>query len=378
MAQERDLSLDYLKGIGCAMMLLAHSAVQQSAGLVILALFFFGHLAPVLFFAVTGVTAQFQARRHSLSHALAYFGALFLFGLSYSGMFSASPLSDFKFEILQIIALGALAVVLLARALPQAAALLWLAVGLGLFALKLLLDLLAPEIDGAGLLMPAAHHVPWHLLKTGESLVLTGFPLLPWLAFFFIGCAAYRLSSRTLFGLTLAALLGLGIVAGLGLEVDLRNKWDMSATYFLQALVLLFAAFLFARRYLSRPVRGLGVLLDWGRNSLLFLYVHLLLTFVAALLSKGDVLVQLAISIPLTWLVMAGLIRLKPARCFQRLWAWLLLGGLIWLPMLLLKPDEPAEIIAFMAMNCLLGAIFAFNYKSLGALLDRMLGRPAS
>lgn len=59
---KRDIGLDILKGIGCLLMIVAHSNLSLRG---YKPFAFHGGFAPALFFAVSGVTAGFQAARYA-------------------------------------------------------------------------------------------------------------------------------------------------------------------------------------------------------------------------------------------------------------------------------------------------------------------------
>ena len=60
--KQRDFALDILKGVGCLMMIVAHSNLNIRD---YKPYAFWAGLAPVLFYAVAGVTASFQAQKWS-------------------------------------------------------------------------------------------------------------------------------------------------------------------------------------------------------------------------------------------------------------------------------------------------------------------------
>jgi len=72
----RDHSLDLLKGVACVLMLLAHTHLQID--LPSKALTFLGNFTPVLFFAVSGITANFQARKYPVAGILSTYVMIFI------------------------------------------------------------------------------------------------------------------------------------------------------------------------------------------------------------------------------------------------------------------------------------------------------------
>ena len=109
----RDHSLDLLKGVACVLMLLAHTQLQVD--LQSKALTFVGNFTPVLFFAVSGITANFQARKYPVAGIVFTYVMIFLLGLSFAAMVAGNFWVAFNMDILQIIAVGVLVLYLVQR-----------------------------------------------------------------------------------------------------------------------------------------------------------------------------------------------------------------------------------------------------------------------
>ncbi len=256
-AAERDLSLDVLKGIGCLMMIVAHSALSLHG---YQPFAFYAGLAPALFFAVSGVTAGFQAERYEPRGVLFSYLFLFLIGFSFNRITDPGFLEEINFDLLQMIAVGA-AIVYLLETWRRPSVWLYLLFACAAYTLKFLVLALLQErvIYGiSGILVPPGI-----------------FPVFPWLFLFFLGMFAYR--NRNGFNLLLALITGglLFLLPALNVNLDLENKWNMSLGYFLLACTVLLMIFFIVRAIpVFRQRRGMGWILFLGTNSLLFLYVH--------------------------------------------------------------------------------------------------------
>ncbi len=250
--QKRDLGLDVLKGVGCALMVVAHSKLKMWDYENYI---FWGNLAPALFFSTAGVTASFQAKKPP-REILFLYGFIFLLGFSYSGFLDPAFLSRFQFEIIQTIALGVLTIYFIEyyfRPPPWA----YLLLGALSFGLDKLIYPLGFEVLEGILIAPGL------------------FPLLPWLSLFFFGVAAYR--ARNIYNLFLFLAFGLLYYSLFGLHIPDANgsKWQFLLDFFLASSAFLFLAFFLMRSIPAlRHPRLNQLTIFWGMNSLLFLYVH--------------------------------------------------------------------------------------------------------
>ncbi|NCA70011.1 MAG: DUF1624 domain-containing protein, partial [Sphingobacteriia bacterium] len=252
----RDHSLDLLKGVACVLMLLAHTQLQID--LPSKALTFLGSFAPILFFAVSGITANVQAQRYPVTGILLTYVMIFLLGLSFASMVSGNVWASFNMDILQIIAVGVLTLYLVQRFIDPRP---WthLAVAVAIFGLKLLTDLLPRE--------------GWWLNLLANVVLEPGnFVIIPWLFPFFLGMYCHLAPNRH--NLWLAAVAALALVLGwaLGLPLGIDNRWDMTVGYFLFALLITALAFFIARALPPAWIRRAFAPLLWlGGQSLLFL-----------------------------------------------------------------------------------------------------------
>lgn len=257
----RDLSLDVIKGWGCLAMIAAHIPVSGAGRLPDL-----GGLAPVLFYSVSGVTAVYQSRKRSVRQLAIFYTFFFIVGYSYAWLHRPG---EYASDIMQIIAMGTMATCMLSRWLPNLSTRGWAVLALIPFAVHCV----AREfnVNGAIVGFPI----------TGFVVVPGVFPLFPWLSFFWWGAFARSCQGRALQGCTLITAVATVVSALRG--GALWEKWNMSNTYYLLCLTVLFGSFGVARRLVKRHTGSLESLASgwsvfFGRHSLLFLFVHFMIS----------------------------------------------------------------------------------------------------
>lgn len=358
--KSRDLALDLLKGAGCVLMIVAHSSLNIQG---YDRFKFWGGLAPVLFFAVTGVTASFQAAQYRPRAVILSYAFLLLLGFSFNRITDPGFLAEIQFDIIQLSAAGACAVYLIEYYFHPRP---WLYLLLGFlsFGAKFGLQYL---LNG---------HIVYGI---SGILVAPGiFPVFPWLFLFCLGLFAQRVAKQ--FNLLLALGFGgaLAVLSRLAGPLDFETKWDMSLQYFLACNILLFGGFFLARVIPARWLHAINPLVFFGQHSLLFLYVHfpLVLYFKSIKLHRQvDVIFQhpwlfWVLAINVTAIIMLVLIRIakvKPlSKPFDQLPTWLVLTALVFLVGFFV-PNE--ELVYWLEIG--LGLLFAMFYPSLTALLKR-------
>ena len=256
----RDPSLDLLKGVACILMVLAHTQLQID--LPSKALTFLGSFTPILFFAVSGITAEFQARKYPAAGIVITYAMIFLLGLSFAALVVGNFWIAFDMDILQIIAVGVLTLYLIQRFLKPSPRF-HLGATLFVFALKLLTDALPRDTW-------------WMAYLTNIFLEPGNFVVIPWLFPFFLGMFCYFAPNRQNLWLAGAALVAICTAWLLGLSIEIDNRWDMSIGYFLFSLVLTSGSFYIARRLSPTSIMRLFSPLLWlGKQSFFFLYVHM-------------------------------------------------------------------------------------------------------
>ena len=355
----RDQSLDLLKGAACVLMLLAHTHLQidlQSK-----ALTFLGNFTPVLFFAVSGITANFQARKYPVAGIVSTYVMIFLLGLSFAAMISGDFWAAFNMDILQIIAVGVLVLYLVQRYL-QAGPWFHLGAAIAVFALKLATDGLSRDLWW----MPYMENI---LLEPGN------FVLIPWLFPFFLGMFCHLAPNRYNLWVAGVALLVMGLMQAAGVPLGIDNRWDMSTGYFLFSLLITCSAF-YVARLLPQAfiIRAFGWLIWLGKNSLLFLYVHMGVIWLVREYTRGiwdSYLIWPVVavtSIVLMRLLPPLLKVLRIPALMTHLPAWSVLTLLILSAPLLLPAGTPLVLTEFS-----LGVVFALYYGSMTGKLKHIV-----
>jgi hypothetical protein len=351
----RDHSLDLLKGVACVLMLLAHTQLQID--LPSKALTFMGSFAPILFFAVSGITANFQARKYPVAGIVATYVMIFLLGLSFAAMVSGNFWLAFNMDILQIIAVGVLVLYFVQRYLNPSP---WFYLGatVTVFALKLAMDGLSRDLWWMGYLENV-------ILEPGNFVVI------PWLFPFFLGMFCHLAPNRHNLWLAGAALLGLGVAGAAGLPLGIDNRWDMTLGYFLFSLLLTASAFYIARRLPQDFIaRAFSSLLWLGKLSLLFLFVHIGLIWMVRTYTHGiwDTYliwpVVAVTSIVMMWVLPPLFGALRVPVIMSRFPAWIGLLAAILVAPLVLPAGAPLVLTEFA-----LGLVFSLYYAAMTQVL---------
>lgn len=357
----RDRSLDLLKGAACVLMLLAHTHLWIDLPSKVLT--FIGSFAPILFFAVSGITANFQARKYPVLGVLITYSMIFLLGLSFAAMVVGDFWKAFEMDILQIIAVGVLVLYLVQRYLKPGP---WFHLGAaaGVFALKLVTDAIPRDLWWMGYLDAV-------VLEPGN------FVIIPWLFPFFLGMFCYLAPNRHNLWLIGAAVLALGVTWALGVPLAIDNRWDMSIGYFLFSVLFSAAAFYIAR---SLPQELMARVFPWllwlGKVSLLFLYVHMGVIWVVQNYAPdiwGTYLVWptvAAASLVLMWILPAVFGILRVPSLMSHFPAWIGLLGLVLVAPLVLPAGAPLVLT-----ELVLGVVFALYYASMTQTLKGIAWR---
>lgn len=260
--KQRDFTLDVLKGLGCLMMVVAHSNINYRG---YHPYAFWAGLAPVLFYAVSGVTASFQATRYRPYSVLLAYGFLLLLGFSFNRITDPAWLEEINFDIIQLIAVGAVIVYLMEYYWKPPT---WVYLLLVPITFWIKTPLLAWQGDRfipgvTGILIPPAI-----------------FSVFPWLFLFFLGLFSYRVKNLYNLILGLASFAVFYFFYASSMDLENYNKWNMSFSYFLVCCSLVFLSFYLVRAItVFRQRVGMGLFIFLGQNSLLFLYVHFPLIF---------------------------------------------------------------------------------------------------
>jgi hypothetical protein len=184
------------------------------------------------------------------------YGAIFLLGFSYSGFLNPAFLSKLEFEIIQTIALSVLILYAVEKYLKPN---LWLYLALGFVAFgldKLIYPLGFEKIEGI-------------LIAPGL------FPLVPWLSMFFFGVFAYHVKNTyNLIVFFIIAMLYYFLFGFTTPDVS-AGKWQFLLDFFLFSSAFLFLSFFLVRAIdIFQNPKLNQLVIFWGTNSLLFLYIH--------------------------------------------------------------------------------------------------------
>ena len=358
---QRNIALDVLKGIGCVMMVIPHTGLNIHG---YERFRIWGILAPVLFYAVSGITASFQAQKYSPRSFLLTYLFLFLLGFSFNRLTDPGFLNEIEFDILQFVAVSSCIIYFLERyARPSH----WVYLILG-FASAAAKPLIQTALHGA--------------IFPGVNLIVPPgiFPIFPWLFIVFLGLFSWRADNRYNLGLGLAftlALIGLWLS---GYPLDIQNKEDMSLSVFLLCCSMLFLSFFLARALpkLFTYEKLMAPFAFLGRYSLLYLYVH----FPLILLIKHFRIVHRvefinthpyliwALALALTYLVMFALLpigRVKwLARIFDFIPTWIVMVALVFGAGLFIP-----NIYLVQLAEILLGLVIAIFFARLSATLKQ-------
>lgn len=371
----RDLALDYLKGFACLLMTVAHLPVADKTDTAAVGFHYFAEYATVVFFAVSGMNAFTQAKKYSLRYLLALNAAIFVFGSPYSTVIHADLYGRYVLEILQIIAIGSLAVVLVQRFLGESK---WIFAGVALAVMlgKVLRDLCWPELHGGGVLFVHEAYVPRAQLEAHGSKIFPGFPLFPWLAYFLWGVFAYALSQRAQ-GLLIAVLVAVyGAGNHWGMLGDFHEKWDTSAAYQVLSLLMLSVSLLLARAVPGHWLQIPRWVPYFGKNSLAFLYAHGFGLLAGLLVAKllGQFPAWLT-AIAITWIGLQLLQKWRGLKVFRQPLPWLLMGTIGLLLPLAIRL-WPASYAPALLINLVMGLLIAKHFSYLRDLLRHHTTQP--
>ncbi len=367
---ERDNTLDYIKAFGCLLMMVAHLGIINPADDIAYLSVFICGIAPYFFFAVTGITAAFQAKRYNTKGVLITYLLIGVIGLSFNGQLPHLLLNLYAWEILQIIAFGGIFVFLLQK-YAKPCNYIFLIVALLIVAVKFIADKFNIHDIFFGVLF-----TPMDVYGDGmDALKYPGFPIFPWLYIFPLGVFCYNCKNwmNGVSALILAlTLLAYSIVLS---DIEIFKKWDMSLAYFLFATSAQFLMF-----YIFRSMRCKGLILTkpivfLGRNSLMFLFVHITALFITKAIT-GQLhnqyiswIVAFILSILFVWLGSCA----PSLEIFSKKKAWVVfMAFVVFVPMALkftanefFNGDDQIIIFASLlnwVIMLFIGVIFAGNY----------------
>lgn len=349
--KERDYSLDCIKGTACVFMILIHAITlvtvgKSAVGGVFGLLAFFGGTAPVLFFSVSGITSSvFQAKK-SIKVIIPAYLIFGLLGVSYIGIWRANIYSSTLCDILQMMAMAVIIIVLIEKSIKPSK-IFYLVASIAVFLIHYFITSKMPTFPVKDFLFAPAV-----------------FPIFPWISMVFFGIFLYRIDKKLnlLIGSSTFAAF---ILASMVTKVDFSNKFNMSAGYFGVSIFIMSIVF-----YISRTIKFKNLnnpILYFGKNSLLFLYAHLLAIKVFAPFTNSVLLRWLVVLI-LSYFLMLGIqfVNRYIEKAFCNIIIWILMiVAVVLIPLFI----RNANLI--FSLEMLIGILFSVNYHKLSGIIEK-------
>lgn len=347
--EKRFDSLDAIKGLACIFMIFAHAAVDPKGDAVLSYIMYIGGFAPALFYAVTGVTASLQARKNNVSSVALFYVMFAVLGFSLNAFWRPNLWKDLICDVPQIIALGAIIVLIVEKYLKPNKYI-YLVMSIGVFILHFYFT----------------KNFPTFKFKQFLFTQDVSFPVIPWLLMFFAGIFAFYIKNIVNLWLAFASFFILVILTEMNKVVDPNNKWGMSFGYFLMSYFVLFIVFYIMRSRENYSKKN--ILIFFGKNSMLFLYVHLLIMKV---------------------LVLKNFYKLYPVWFIMGFGCFFFMKALIWLNKYIEEVFKRPQVWAVMAVlicfipiftknadtiiwsELFLGILFANNYPTLSKMVKK-------
>ncbi len=372
MTSSRDYSLDYLKGVGCFLMMIAHLSLAHRRDPYAVLVSDIGSLGMLYFFAVAGVTAAIQLHKYDYVSLIMFFLSLGIVGYCYTAMMHPTLYLSFRLEVFQVIALGSIAVIAI-KQYANMGVVGYFILGVLVYLIKYLFDRFLPQFDGGAVLLPHADYVPW-INAHGLERINPGFPLLPWLSYFFAGYAAYYMNNRwNLIWAAVFFVLALIVYWLAPSEVLFYDKFDMTPGYFLISSGVLFASFYVGRQWFHGPPKKPdNILLFFGQNSLMVFYVHgfgLIAGFAIIKWLGNQYLAWLAVFVVTYWLLKL-VVQIKPFDKFKSVNAWIVLTVMIFVTPLLCLYAGIFQIVVI-CLELIYGFIFIINFPHISQRLKK-------
>lgn len=347
-----DYSLDAIKGFSCILMIIAHTSIEFSGGKIIYQTL--AGIAPVLFFAVSGITTTFQSERKNFISIFLFYFLFAILGLSYNAMWRPYLWSNLTSDVPQIIAIGVLSIFLIEKYLKPHITF-YLISPVFAFIFHYLAKYKIPDF-------------PLKMFVFNEG----SFSFFPWIFTFLAGIFAYRIRNNMNLFFAVGSALILLMVYLKNPHDDYFIKWDMSIGYFLLSLTILFLTFYLFRRKQEYDSRNLFIF--FGKNSLLFLYIHLYLAnefYWLGILEKNIVLIWLLNGV-MSYFLIKILIYLNSfiEKCFE--------SKILWSILIILTVIIPVTLTSTKSIFLLetsIGIFFAMNYKYLSKITNIRLNQ---
>lgn len=372
--QNRDLTIDYVRGLACIFMMCVHTSVNDFAGLD--HFIFFCSYMPAIFISISGYLATEQAKRDELSKIIILYLSIFLLGFAYNGFMpqyyfpkeipaGVDPATirpdgmtffiRMESEILQGIAAGCILVAVCSK-LFKDRHYLYLFTCIGIFGLFKVMSPLVPDF-----------------MYRSFFIAPGVFPAIPWVAFAFIGVFAYAVPNRNnlillLVSLMVCVLVYFALQYGFDWktmkEAHTNSKFSMSTWYILGSFVVVFSFYFLVRLAGSRlPAGKYNPILFFGQNSMLFFFVHFMFSYYIIALQVKFFLASWSLILILTYFFMRLLILINgkiKARMYNPV-LWILLAVLIFATPVVFR----SNIFIIVHLEFLYGLVVALRYPEL-------------
>ncbi len=356
---QRDHSLDFLKGIGCMLMVFSHSYVVSNTSLLFIMASigaFMGRLAPILFFSVSGVVNALQAKRRPLRYFAVFAGLFAILGLIYNAYWRPDFGTGIESDIPQIVAMTILATVIVEKTFKNPTVGYALVAGV-LALLHFIVGPLVPAFPGRQFLF-----VPLE----GPGV----FPLTPWLIFPMLGNIAYRLADTTirriaygLSGLLVAALvISYFMLPSTVYKPFWTDKYAMTLGYFVLSVTLLYVIYAFMRGAGTKLIHPLVTYI--GRNSFPFMFIHIIWIRLFKYLDVTNPLIVWPMVLVLTVPTIMLFDRLQKERVER-----LFLSPVAWVIYAVALAVQIVYIHDYSFLLYVLGLVFAYEYRPLAQAL---------
>lgn len=350
--KERDYSLDCIKGVACIFMILIHAITlvtvgKSGVGGIFGILAFFGGTAPVLFFAVSGITSSAFQVKKSIKIIIPAYIVFGILGVSYIAIWRANVYKGSLCDILQMMTMAVIIVVLIEKNI-KTNKIFYLFASVAAFLVHYFITSKIP-----------AFPVKDFLFAPGV------FPIFPWISMVFFGIFLYRIDKKwnLLIG---TSVFVVSILASMVTKVDFSNKFNMSIGYFCASIFIMSTVFFISRtikfKRLNNPI------LYFGKNSLLFLYAHLLAIKIFAPFTN-NVLLRWAAVLILAYLFMLCIQfinrYIEKAFCNTIIWILMIVAAVL-IPLFGLN----ANLI--FSLEMLIGILFSVNYHRLFGIIEKI------
>jgi hypothetical protein len=343
---DRDESLDWLKGVACIFMVLTH-AVSGLEGEISGYINLICGLAAGIFAGVTGVTCYYQSKSNRpTSMVLISYVWLFILGFTLTGIqnWRLIELNQLPFmfaNIVQFLFLGSAVFIVLHR--KQMSIRLALLFGILIFCVHTL-----------------SLKINFEFFPFGSYLFYSGkpsFSLLPWIGFMFIGYVLYKILYKNMqynkIITSISTIIFVGLLATNG--VNAFHKYDMNFAYMALNLSFMVICFSICRVITSKIVIALG------KESLLFLYVHLVIIFVVSRFMNQSLFFAIFVTvISVVSTLILAMLKNKTYLQIHGIVPWVILTILPFLPSLVGIASN--FLIIYYSI---IGTFFALNYKNL-------------